>query len=388
MFTPRAPLRVVPVSVIDFGGATFEHQHKSTIINTRQYRGPEVILNLGWDMASDMWSVGCILMELYLGELLFATHDSMEHLALMEACLGRFPSHMCTANTHEVRKYFNRHGGMRFPEGATQGSVSRVMKMRSLGDLVHADDTVFYDFIRQCLQLDPRRRITAADALNHRFFTAVRGYRKPVVPAPRASVRRRVTSPSPAVPPVAAQPAASASASAPAPTPTPTPASTSVRATRAGSEDGTRPAGVVQHQTPRSAGQAGSGAGNGHGSGPGAGSGSGSASGSGAGAGAGSGAGAGAGATPTKASAGHRGATGTSGASAAASASAAAAAADVNRSRASTPVSRGNGVRSSPWSCRTASRSGSRAPSLKPPSVSKSVALSRSRFRSPSPPRD
>ena len=36
-----------------------------------QYRSPEVILSLGWNEKSDVWSMGCILMELYVGELLF-----------------------------------------------------------------------------------------------------------------------------------------------------------------------------------------------------------------------------------------------------------------------------------------------------------------------------
>ena len=59
--------------MIDFGGATFEHQHKSSIIQTRQYRAPEVVLGSEWGTASDMWSVGCILMEMYTGGMLFAT---------------------------------------------------------------------------------------------------------------------------------------------------------------------------------------------------------------------------------------------------------------------------------------------------------------------------
>ena len=71
--SPRVCSCVHPRPVIDFGGATFENQHKSSIINTRQYRAPEVVLDCGWDTASDMWSVGCILMEMYTGELLFAT---------------------------------------------------------------------------------------------------------------------------------------------------------------------------------------------------------------------------------------------------------------------------------------------------------------------------
>lgn len=73
------------VKLIDFGAATYNNdKRKSSIINTRQYRAPEVILGLGWSMPSDVWSLGCILAELYMGELLFATHDNIEHLALME----------------------------------------------------------------------------------------------------------------------------------------------------------------------------------------------------------------------------------------------------------------------------------------------------------------
>merc|ERR1719450_2053806 len=59
------------VKLIDFGNATYELEHHSSIINTRQYRAPEVILALGWNERSDLWSMGCILMELYTGELLF-----------------------------------------------------------------------------------------------------------------------------------------------------------------------------------------------------------------------------------------------------------------------------------------------------------------------------
>lgn len=62
------------MAVIDFGGATYDDdEHKSTIVNTRQYRAPEVILEVGWSFPSDLWSAGCIISELYTGDLLFAT---------------------------------------------------------------------------------------------------------------------------------------------------------------------------------------------------------------------------------------------------------------------------------------------------------------------------
>jgi len=75
------------VKLIDFGNATYETDYHSRIINTRQYRAPEVILGTGWDHQSDIWSIGCIIAELWTGNLLFQTHENIEHLALMEKIL-------------------------------------------------------------------------------------------------------------------------------------------------------------------------------------------------------------------------------------------------------------------------------------------------------------
>jgi hypothetical protein len=61
------------IKLIDFGGATHDGPaagaHRG-LINTRQYRSPEVILGMPWSCPSDVWSLGCILVELYTGELL------------------------------------------------------------------------------------------------------------------------------------------------------------------------------------------------------------------------------------------------------------------------------------------------------------------------------
>ncbi len=82
------------IKLIDFGSATFDWEHHSTIVSTRHYRAPEVILELGWSQPCDVWSIGCILFELYLGFTLFQTHDNTEHLAMMERILGPIPYRM------------------------------------------------------------------------------------------------------------------------------------------------------------------------------------------------------------------------------------------------------------------------------------------------------
>mgnify|MGYP005734442977 FL=1 len=62
------------------------------MVSTRHYRAPEVILGLGWSFPCDIWSVGCIVVELATGEALFQTHDNLEHLAMMERVLGPLPA--------------------------------------------------------------------------------------------------------------------------------------------------------------------------------------------------------------------------------------------------------------------------------------------------------
>jgi serine/threonine protein kinase len=83
------------IKLIDFGCATYDDdQHKSDLIATRQYRAPEVILGLPWSYPSDIWSIGCIIAELYSGDQLFETHSNMEHIALIEKGVEKWPKSM------------------------------------------------------------------------------------------------------------------------------------------------------------------------------------------------------------------------------------------------------------------------------------------------------
>ncbi|KAB8272224.1 kinase-like domain-containing protein [Aspergillus minisclerotigenes] len=76
------------IRLIDFGSATFDDEYHSSVVSTRHYRAPEIILNLGWSFPCDIWSIGCILVEFFTGDALFQTHDNLEHLAMMEAVIG------------------------------------------------------------------------------------------------------------------------------------------------------------------------------------------------------------------------------------------------------------------------------------------------------------
>lgn len=84
----RRVLLDTEIRLIDFGSATFDDEYHSSVVSTRHYRAPEIILNLGWSYACDIWSIGCILVEFFTGDALFQTHDNLEHLAMMESVCG------------------------------------------------------------------------------------------------------------------------------------------------------------------------------------------------------------------------------------------------------------------------------------------------------------
>jgi len=156
------------VRLIDFGSATFDHEHHSTIVSTRHYRAPEVILELGWTQPCDVWSVGCILFELYLGVTLFQTHDNREHLAMMERILGPIPYRM---GRKTKTKYFY-HGRLDWDEKSSAGRYVREnckpLKRYQMSD--EDDHVLLFDLIQRMLEYEPSQRIALCEALKHPFF--------------------------------------------------------------------------------------------------------------------------------------------------------------------------------------------------------------------------
>lgn len=124
------------IRLIDFGSATFDDEYHSSVVSTRHYRAPEIILQLGWSFACDIWSIGCIIVEFFTGDALFQTHDNLEHLAMMEAvCNGKIDAKLvksvCSggrgANANSAAKFFNR-GKLEYPSNETSKASRKYVK--------------------------------------------------------------------------------------------------------------------------------------------------------------------------------------------------------------------------------------------------------------------
>lgn len=177
------------VNLIDFGSAIFLDDRHPSIVSTRHYRAPEVILQLGWSQPCDVWSLGCLFLELLTGQALFQTHEDLEHLAMMEAVIGKIPESIAHPAWQLERKssqsstllfYRNPMVNLNWPLGAqNKRSVAAVAKMKSvktiLSSVMSIDDKSqsfqqLSDLVSHMLAWEPSNRITARDALLHPFF--------------------------------------------------------------------------------------------------------------------------------------------------------------------------------------------------------------------------
>uniref|UniRef100_A0A3Q1I0S8 Protein kinase domain-containing protein n=1 Tax=Anabas testudineus TaxID=64144 RepID=A0A3Q1I0S8_ANATE len=65
----------------DFGGSYFAKDRDRPPIQTLFYMAPEMLLGKTCNLAVDMWSLGCMLAELYLGRCLFDGNDIIDQFS-------------------------------------------------------------------------------------------------------------------------------------------------------------------------------------------------------------------------------------------------------------------------------------------------------------------
>lgn len=85
------------IKVVDFGASCRVSDTMFTYVQSRFYRAPEVILGIAYDTQVDVWSLGCMLVELHTGYPLFAGRDEADQMAVIVERLGMPPKHILDA---------------------------------------------------------------------------------------------------------------------------------------------------------------------------------------------------------------------------------------------------------------------------------------------------
>ncbi|KAJ5623980.1 hypothetical protein N7510_000289 [Penicillium lagena] len=164
------------IRVIDFGSSCFENEKVYTYIQSRFYRSPEVILGMSYGMPIDMWSLGCILAELFTGYPIFPGENEQEQLACIMEVFGPPEKHLIEKSTRK-KLFFDSLGKPRLT--VSSKGRRRRPSSKELRQALKCDDDAFLDFIGRCLRWDPARRLSPHDALKHEFITGVKTIARP-----------------------------------------------------------------------------------------------------------------------------------------------------------------------------------------------------------------
>ena len=96
------------------GNACYLDNHYSDIIQTREYRSPEVILGGEYDESADIWSLACMIFELITGDYLFdpkkgkTYRKNDDHLALITELIGPCHNTSWLQSNPKVWKFYDK----------------------------------------------------------------------------------------------------------------------------------------------------------------------------------------------------------------------------------------------------------------------------------------
>ncbi|EPQ29288.1 uncharacterized protein PFL1_03043 [Pseudozyma flocculosa PF-1] len=205
-------LQTPSIKLVDFGSACHEKQTVYTYIQSRFYRSPEVLLGLPYSAAIDMWSLGCIAVELFLGLPLFPGTSEFNQVCRIVEMLGLPPQFMLdngkqtgeffqvfsdefgrkSYRLKSLEQYSKEHNVQEQPskkyfQATTLPDIIRTYPMsRKSGKSADvqkelANRNSFIDFVSGLLNMDPHERWTPQQAKLHPFITGEK-FTKPFRP--------------------------------------------------------------------------------------------------------------------------------------------------------------------------------------------------------------
>lgn len=186
-----------PLKLIDFGSSCLSGNQIHGYTQSRFYRAPEVLLGMRYTAAIDMWSLGCILVELHIGKPLFCGYDSADQLHRIIHVLGVPPPELLArANPNRRREYFDeivktegnnkridyqlRVHKVVLPRGVdvipvTDKSLDKILTSASKFSVHDREQyNMLLDLVQRMLDLNPDTRITPTEAIQHPFLKSMR----------------------------------------------------------------------------------------------------------------------------------------------------------------------------------------------------------------------
>ncbi|KAH8738587.1 hypothetical protein FG386_002002 [Cryptosporidium ryanae] len=176
--------------ISDFGNAIKESEASpASYLVSRFYRPPEVIIGslTPFGKSIDIWSIGCVLYECFTGNVLFKGRDNNDMIKLIIESRGNFPKKMLRqgifskdhfSSDFEKLRWKNQQNVTQFISNTKSSSTI----FQSIYGNIQNKKGLFSDaeitlikklsnLVEKCLVIDPKKRISAKEALEHPFFS-------------------------------------------------------------------------------------------------------------------------------------------------------------------------------------------------------------------------
>lgn len=114
-----------------------------------------------------MWSLGCIICELYLGYPIFPGENEIDQFAMFMEVLGVPPKPLIEKSTRK-KKFFEDNLDPR-PTLNSKGKARRYGS-KTVESVLKCKDKDFCSFVKLCLEWDPKQRLRASEGLLHNWI--------------------------------------------------------------------------------------------------------------------------------------------------------------------------------------------------------------------------
>ncbi|KAM9874693.1 Mitogen-activated protein kinase HOG1 [Verticillium dahliae] len=167
------------LKICDFGLARIQDPQMTGYVSTRYYRAPEIMLTWQkYNVEVDIWSAGCIFAEMLTGKPLFPGKDHVDQFTIIIELLGTPPDDVI--NTIAIENV----GGLQTPPVVKKQTMNLLLLLQTLRFVMSLQkrerqplknkfktaDPSAIDLLERMLVFDPKKRITATEAMAHEYL--------------------------------------------------------------------------------------------------------------------------------------------------------------------------------------------------------------------------
>ncbi|CAL2041524.1 unnamed protein product [Caenorhabditis brenneri] len=164
----------------DFGLSAYSTHNVKRTVQTCNYRAPEAHLKAEITPSTDIWSFGCTLYEMVTRELLFPCNgkdncDKKWHFKRISELLGPIKRKYFERDEKDKQKFEEVFGEKKVfnRDPAVRNKIS-FEEIRMKNAYVYAQAQALSEFLKKILKIDPKKRLSAREALEDPFLSEER----------------------------------------------------------------------------------------------------------------------------------------------------------------------------------------------------------------------